>query len=108
MATTHSRFNINLLSTKGHTLEHIKMSSINSNDDDEYLNYDKDLNQQNMTTNNVIQGIITNIDNKNDDDTMETIMITQNPEYNESSRMMIMLTDGFGFVDSKKRKTTAI
>jgi len=84
----------------------IEMSSINSNDDDEYLNYyDKDLNQQNMTTNNVMQDVITNLDDENDDDTMETIAILQTPERKEScSRMMMMLTDSFGFVDSSKKE----
>ena len=78
------------------------MSSINSNDDDEYLNYDKELNQN--STANVIQDVITTLDDDDDDDTMETIIRT--PEYNESSRMMMMMmmTDGVGFVDSSKKE----
>ena len=85
-----------------------EISSIHSDDDDEYLvNYGKNLSHQNMTTrNNVMQDVITNLDdrNVNDDDTMETIAIIQTPEYNESSRMMMMLMDGFGFVDSREKE----
>ena len=87
----------------------IEMSSIKGTDDDEYLNYDKDLNHHpnmNMRSNTVMQDVITNLDDANldDDDTMETIAIIRTPVYDESSRMMMMLTDGFGFVDSSKKE----
>ena len=85
----------------------IEMSSINGNDDDEYLiHYDKDLNKQDITTNNVMQDVITNLDDENvdDDDTTGKIAIIRTPEYNESSRMMMMLTDGFEFVESSKKE----
>jgi len=78
----------------------IEMSSINGNNDDEYLHYDnKDcLNQ------NIIIDAITNLDTDedDDDDTMETII--RFPEYNyESSRMMTMTTDDFGLGDTAKK-----
>jgi len=96
----NNRYNANTMNIA----DDIEMSSITSSNDDEYLNYDKDLLSQNiMMTTNMMEDVITNLeDDDDDDDTMETIIRT--PElYNESSRMM-MMTDGFGFVNSSKKE----
>lgn len=69
--------NNNRSNTNTNIADDTKMSSINGNGNgngDEYRNYDKDLNQS--ITANVIQDVITNLndDDDDDDDTMETII----------------------------------